>query len=383
LRPLLPDPTGPYRVGTTELHLVDPGRRDPWLSERRRELMVSVWYPASASWSRTTPRAPYFQPRTADAFGASADVQLGLHPGQVDWAGIRTHARTSPPVLGRPGGRPVVVFSPGAGAPRALGTVVVEELASRGFVVITVDHTHEAPVEFPGGRVELPAEFDGSPTERNHVALPARVTDVRFVLDQLSVLAAGGNPDAGNRRLPGGLGEALDLARVGMFGHSAGGFAAAETMLVDRRIDAGIDMDGSMAYSFDDNDLGDVVEHGLDRPFMLMGAGLTSGRPHTHRDAPEWRQFWAKSTGWKRDLYVAEGEHFTFADHQVLLPQIDAVHDLPAELLAGRIGTVDPDRITASVRAYVVAFFDQHLRHRHRRLLDRPSPRHPDVTFIR
>jgi hypothetical protein len=138
-----------------------------------------------------------------------------------------------------------------------------------------------------------------------------------------------------------------------------------------------------MAYSFDDNDLGDVVEHGLDRPFMLMGAGLTSGLPHTHREAPEWRQFWVNSTGWKRDLYVAEGEHFTFADQQILLPQIDAVHDLSPEQLLPRIGTVDPGRITASVRAYVVAFFDQHLRHRHRRFLDRPSWRHPDVTFIR
>jgi hypothetical protein len=383
LRPVLPDPTGPYRAGTTELHLVDPGRRDPWRSERRRELMVSVWYPARASWSGTTPRVPYFRPQVAEAYAASADAQLGLRTGQVDWAGIRTHARTSPPVLRRSGGLPVVVFSPGAGVPRSLGTVVVEELASRGFVVLTVDHTHEAPVEFPGGRLELPADFDGTPTERNHVALPARVADVAFVLDQLGVLAAGGNPDAGNRPLPDGLGGALDLTRVGMFGHSAGGFAAAEAMLVDRRIDAGIDMDGSMAYSFDDNDLGDVVEHGLDRPFMLMGAGLTSGLPHTHREAPEWRQFWVNSTGWKRDLYVAEGEHFTFADQQILLPQIDAVHDLSPEQLLPRIGTVDPGRITASVRAYVVAFFDQHLRHRHRRFLDRPSWRHPDVTFIR
>ncbi|MEQ7008767.1 alpha/beta hydrolase [Actinopolymorpha sp. B17G11] len=383
LRPRLPEPTGPHRVGTTELHLVDRDRRDPWVADRQRELMVGVWYPARASWPGESPTTPYFRPYAAEAFGASADMQLGLRPGQVDWAGIRTHARTSPPVLARPGGRPVVVFSPGARIPRALGTVLVEELASRGYVVVTVDHTHEAPVEFPDGRLELPATFDGTPTERNHVALAARVADVRFVLDQLGVLAAGGNPDADRRRLPDGLGGMLDLTRVGMFGHSAGGFATAEAMLVDRRIDAGIDMDGSMAYSFEDNDLGDVVGHGLDRPFMLMGAGLTSGLPHTHRDAPEWREFWANSTGWKRDLYVAEGEHFTFADQQVLLPQIDAAYDVPPERVSGSIGTVDPVRVTASVRAYVTAFFDQHLRHRHQRLLDGPSPRHPDVTFIR
>ncbi|TDC14108.1 hypothetical protein E1261_44235, partial [Kribbella albertanoniae] len=41
-----PRPTGPFHVGTTELHLVDAGRTDPWVTGRARELMVSVWYPA-------------------------------------------------------------------------------------------------------------------------------------------------------------------------------------------------------------------------------------------------------------------------------------------------------------------------------------------------
>ncbi|GAB3983876.1 hypothetical protein GCM10029978_091860 [Actinoallomurus acanthiterrae] len=52
-------------------------------------------------------------------------------------------------------------------------------------------------------------------------------------------------------------------------------------------------------------------------------------------------------------------------------------------LIDGWIGTVDSTRIVAAERAYIGAFFDEHLRHRPQRLLDGPSPRHPDVVFVR
>jgi hypothetical protein len=45
----LPAPTGPHRVGTTSLHLVDDSRIDPLApTPRARELMVRLWYPAAA-----------------------------------------------------------------------------------------------------------------------------------------------------------------------------------------------------------------------------------------------------------------------------------------------------------------------------------------------
>ncbi|MFK3982340.1 alpha/beta hydrolase family protein [Micromonospora sp. NPDC050397] len=381
LRLVLPRPTGPYPIGSTELHLVDQHRADPWRPERRRELMVSLWYPARPGGGQ--PVTPYLPAGAAQRFGVRGDAQLGLAPGRVDWPGINTHARTGAPVRTRPGGHPVVLFSPGGGVPRALGTVLVEELASRGYVVVTVDHTYETPeVEFPGGRIEVQHLPEGDPTGLNHALIRTRVGDTRFVLDQLAELAAGRNPDAESRRLPDGLVRALDLSRVGMFGHSAGGFTTAETMLVDRRVDAGINMDGSMAYSFSTGDLGEVTVRGLDRPFLLMGAGVSGGVPHTHRDAVDWAAFWAHSTGWQRDLYIPHGEHFTFTDYPALIPQLERAFDLPPGLVTDSIGTVDPTRITSSLRAYVTAFFEQHLRHRPQPLLDRPSPAHPDITHI-
>jgi hypothetical protein len=363
IRLSLPAPTGRFPIGAVDLHWVDHDRPDPWVAGRRRELMVTVTYPARPIGRE--PRTPYLPTLTARRFDEDIARTLGIESGRVDWAGLTTHARRAAPPTGR---HPVLLYSPGGGRLRAEGTVLVQELAAHGYVVVGIDHTYEAPaVEFPGGRLETQRLPDIDPTELNHLMLGTRVADTRFVLDRLGELA--GHCGA-------------DLSRVGMFGHSAGGFTTAEAMLADRRLDAGADLDGSLAYSFGAGDFGDVVHRGLDRPFLLMGAGTSGGTPHTHVDAVDWARFWANSTGWKRDLYVPAGEHFTFTDVQVLLPQLARALALPPEAVAQSVGTVDPERIVASVRAYLTAFFDRHLRGRPRRLLDGPSPAHPDVTFV-
>jgi predicted dienelactone hydrolase len=99
-----------------------------------------------------------------------------------------------------------------------------------------------------------------------------RVADTKYVLRTLERLAAGQNPDAEQRTLPRGLGRALDLRKVGMFGYSLGGFAAGETMVTDRRIDAGANLDGTMQFGFPEGVLSEVAKRGLDRPFLLFGA---------------------------------------------------------------------------------------------------------------
>ncbi|WP_433014077.1 alpha/beta hydrolase family protein [Kribbella sp. CA-294648] len=370
-----PRPTGPHPVGTTELHLIDPRRDDPYVPGRPRELMISLWYPST---SDKAPRAPYLPPLTANLYAEGAAVALQQPVGTVDWVGARNHAGLSSPVL--PGRRPVVVFSPGFGVPRGLGSIMVAELASRGYVVVTVDHTYEAAgVEFPGGRLAVQTLPQGSYAL---LAREARVADVRFVLDELYRLQRGQNPDAAQRRLPRGLGDVLDLTRIGAFGHSAGGITSADVMDVDRRVKAGIDMDGTLAYGYPNPADSPTVAHGTQRPFLLLGAGGTGpdGGPLTHRTDPSWGLFWDNSSGWKRDLNVPNGQHYTFVDHQALIPWFQRFFTVPPELIANTIGTVDPDRILRSLRTYIPAFFDQHLRGRPSAWRD--SPRHPDVRFV-
>jgi hypothetical protein len=364
----LPEPTGPFPVGVEQLHLVQPGRPDPWVPTVTRELMISVWYPARPCG---LPRAPYLDPLVARAYAAKET--LGLPAGTVDWAAPTTTARRGAPVHGR--SHPVVLYTPGGGNTRAWGTIAVAELASRGFVVVTVDHTHETLVEFPGGRLVAPAipENPSDLEAAKRLYMDAREADTVFVIAELDRLARGENPDTDGRELPAGLAGALDMSRLGIFGHSAGGLTASRVPRAEPRVRVAANLDGW--YEFGENH----PELGARIPFVFFGAASHPEQPplygevRTHRTDPLWGQFWAATPGWKRDLLFRTGRHYTFTDAQWWLPQLPVSTD--------QIGTVNPPAATRAVRDYLVAIFTHHLTGRPQPLLDGPVPWFP-VEFV-
>lgn len=376
----LPTPKGPYNIGTTELHLVDRSREDFWVKNTPRELMISIWYPAQKNYKGE--RAPYMHPKAAAVTDRNIAPSLGAEPGQIDLANFKTNSWLDAPIATRIGKRPVILYSPGFGVPRTSGTTQAEELASRGYVVVTMDHTYETDaVEFPDGRV-LVQRLPESSVQRLRDAMKVREQDIRFVLDQLAVLQCGGNPDAADRKLPNGLGQMLDLDKIGMFGHSAGGINAADVMEDDGRIDAGINLDGAINEQITESMMS-PGSAGLNKPFMLMGAS-TPEPPRTHWTDLGWKSFWERSTGWKLDLNVPEGGHYTFTDHAFILPYIDEKIDVPDAVLTSLIGSsANPERAASSIRAYITAFFDEHLLGKHSKWLDGPSPKHPDIRFVK
>jgi dienelactone hydrolase len=396
--PTLPTPEGRHAVGRTTLHLIDFKRRDPFKPARPRELMATVTYPARHA--ERYRRGAWFGRAVARDLEASlAAPPTSLPPGSVDLVGAVAHARLDAPLAQPPRRRargwPVVLFSPGGGSSRELNTAQIEDLASRGYVVVAIDHTYEAPVvEFPGGRVarQVPGFVSEDPKVLRVVfkrAIDARVADARFVLDRLAALERGRRPDRWRRRPPAGPRRALDLSRVGMFGYSYGGYAAGEAMVHDRRIDAGINLDGTMAHGFGESDdwpyaPGEVVKRGLDRPFLLFGS---TGHNHLGGDGapsgdPSWQQFWTNQRGWKLDLTLRESAHGSFGDLQVGAPQITRGLGLPPATFEPLIGTIDPDRSIRAQRAYIASFFDLHLRGRDNHLLDAPSAAFPEIEFV-
>ncbi|MUL42937.1 alpha/beta hydrolase [Streptomonospora sp. PA3] len=383
LRP--PEPTGPYAVGRADWHLVDESRGHPWVEDaEQRDLMVSVWYPAEEGGGE---RAPYMSGAVADVMAGRLE-QAGLSRGSVDFAGSAANARIGADVARGAGRLPVLLYSHGFNQSRYQATAQLEELASRGYAVVAMDHPYEAEaVELPSGRIlrESAPEL-GADAYRTAVA--TRVADTGFVLDTLEHIADGGDPAAGGHPLPQGLGAALDLSAIGMFGHSAGGLTTAEAMLGDDRIDAGAGLDGSMAYHVGDGTWADAAVEGVDRPFMIMGAG-TSGvppRPHTSEHSPDWRMFRENSTGPYVELYLARGEHMSFIDTRWTAAQIEARLDPRGrawqDRVAASVGTGDSGDSVAAQRAYLAAFFDEYLRGRERPLLDGPSARHTAVELV-
>ncbi|MEU8890142.1 alpha/beta hydrolase [Streptomyces sp. NPDC048442] len=359
----LPAPTGPYRTGVVDLHLVDRQRRDPWDEARSvRELMVTVFYPARAVHGY--PVAPQMTPGTAAAFEAFDPVvwHKGLPGSGVDWAATATHSRTGAPAL--PGRRPVLLYTPGGADPRTVGTLLAEDLASHGYVVVTVDHPGEpGGVEFPDGSIreyslpgtpELPQVF--------RAMIAARLADLRFVLDELTALVdTGRNSDAGGRRLPAGLGQALDLRRVGVYGHSAGGTAASEALYEDRRIGAAVNLEGCLDWPAERpgeaGELLPVTLHGVDRPLLLFG---TDGFRNARFDR-SWSAVHGHPQGRTAVHRLDGANHWVFTDYASLVPQLQSAGLMTGEERRAMVGAIRPERSVPAVRGRLRAFFARHM----------------------
>ncbi|MGW1169720.1 alpha/beta hydrolase family protein [Streptomyces sp. NPDC002550] len=357
----LPAPTGRHGVGTFSLHLVDKSRTDPYVpGGKPRELMVSFWYPAAST------RGHYEAPWMPSVSGAHFLASQGLTPQQVTLP--KTAGHVLAPVDTKLGKLPVLLYSAGLHGDRAGSTALVEDLASRGYLVVTVDHTHDAgEVQFPGNRLEvntMPAGAHSSDT------LNVRAADIRFVINQLGAISKGSNPDVDHARLPTGLSHAVDMSRIGMFGWSLGGGAVDTAMQLDHRIAAGADLDGQF--------FGSAPSKNLDRPFMLFSSGT-----HNRNNDGSWRTLWSHLKGDRVDIQLQGSAHLSFGDTEAMLPQEASLRGLSQAQLQQILGTLDPNRAIEIQRVYLAAFFDKELRHQHSALLDGPDKKYPEISFVR
>ena len=324
----VPAPTGRFHVGTRAMALTDRARREPQQAKQPRSLVIQLWYPTAA-----TGRPAAYMPPAVVQFVAKSN---GVAPAFLQ--GVKLDATADAVPLKRAGGWPVVLFSPGFGVERELYTGLVEDLASHGYVVVAIDHPHDAGiVQFPDGHVVIPAsQMDIQD------ALTVRVADTRFVLTELARLARSG-----------AFAGRLDLGRIGMFGHSLGGAAAAATMLIDQRLRAGADLDGLL--------FGQVRTSGLSRPFLLMNAepGFAA--------EPNRADFWKKLHGPHYAVDVKQAQHFAFSDLVFLVPVLMRTNPTAGAAARQAVGNVNGLATLAAERAYISAFFD-------RSLLGKPQP---------
>ncbi|NIB43595.1 hypothetical protein HBA55_28565 [Pseudomaricurvus alkylphenolicus] len=128
--PELPNPTGRYRVGRHQIEF--PGPRSP--------LQAYIWYPARNSREGTQHR--YFTQQEAQAFSNSYRA-LGA-PGFFDkhWQLVATHSLQN--TAAQPGKFPLIVFNHGGALWPLQNTVLMEELASHGYIVCSLAHPGES-----------------------------------------------------------------------------------------------------------------------------------------------------------------------------------------------------------------------------------------------
>ena len=350
----LPSPSGPAMIGSISLHLIDGARWDPLAPTRvHRSLMVTLWYPSLKS---TAQAAPYFNVGVARVVDGELNVPIGT------FESARSHARNEA-ALEPHGGRgyPVVIYSPGFGSWRNASTALTEELVSHGFVVVTIDHPYDGiAVEFPNHAIVKARPLAGTGNikaltysawyEMVKALLRVRVADVRFVIDVLTVLNEGRNPDVERRPLPAHLAGALDLHRIGIFGQSLGGATAAQVMVVDSRIRAGLSLDGPIPST-----KGAAC---IAQPIML----IRSVDPTIERlTVPSWSSAAHELCGWHLSVTLRGSGHNDFTDLTIFARELALGRQQRA---AWSLGSIDAGKAVEAERAYVTTFFERWLGNR-------------------
>lgn len=354
---VLPTPTGPYAVGRMEYDWTDQSRNDTLAPHAgmKRELVVWAWYPATSVPGAQS--APYLPPK----WGQSMYQRSGI---MQSYDAIKTHSLDHALLAANAARYPVLIFEPGLGNIPMQYTTLIEDIVSHGYVVFAITPTYSSDVVvFPDGRVTDATPVGKLDNVKNlqvagNQLISVWSKDVIFVMNQLDKLnTAPGNMFSGH----------LDLARLGVFGHSFGGATAAQVCHMDARCKAGIDLDGTL--------FGNVVQAGLAKPFMVI-----QSRADSCSDA-DCRAFQQEIQAVLRPvphdssyhLGIKGSQHFNFSDY--------ATYSSPLLHVLGALGSIDGVRGLQITRAYVRAFFDMYLNKAPSPLLQGPSGTYPEVQF--
>ncbi|EGX91914.1 PAF acetylhydrolase family protein [Cordyceps militaris CM01] len=338
---LVPGPSGPYAVGYSTLVLTDDSRQDPFApTPQKRRVPVSAYLPVDISSRGSKPcpprTLPYMTPAVAAYYDQGA-AQIGL-PNDTFAKYAVTYCDLEKLCAKKPRASfPLVLFDTGVGPPRSLYGVKARNLASQGYIVVTVDHPYDAEVvEFPDGSVVKATAFNGTEAEIEHF-LKVRGQDLVFVLSQLQ------HSRAVRRSLLAHYPSAVDFTRVASVGHSLGGVASELVANMPGSLVRGaVNMDGGIREP--------VLSFGADKPTMQFGrAG------HGDTD-PSWDAFWARLRGPAVELALANATHGTFTDALTLAaPFLAGLPPPVAEALRGELGHIAPADAEASIGGALLA----------------------------
>lgn len=242
-----PKPTGKYEVGTTSLEFTDVSRKEIYSENPSdpRTLSVRFYYPTQITSKSTKypylgKKMPYFRQYIAHHYHLPSSKITRLF-----FSNIVSHAYENSTISSEQQKYPVILFSHGLlGFPSDVATTITENLASHGYIVVAIDHPYfNGLTLYQNGKVvtsqKLSDAFDKmSQKEQKEFmseAIEIYKADFKFVLDEIVKLNTGSNSIFYNR---------LDVNRIAVMGHSAGGTASIEFCRVDDRCKATIDLDG-------------------------------------------------------------------------------------------------------------------------------------------
>lgn len=383
----MPAPSGPYPVGTRTFVLVDESRIDDAspIQNGYRSISLQAWYPAELTGEEE--RTTYLSKDIRDAMEELGGLPAWFN-GYLDL--IPTYAHWEARVAQADEQFPVILYSPSGNA--SLHKILFEELASRGYVAVSISHPHWSNVLFddqgkviPQGGVDERYQawfqeentsavqtakgqilggrtigaLEQAQTELNRARPIATAElrqwseDVGFVLDQLAVM----------NLLAGFFDGQIDLSRTGVMGFSLGGATAGQFCVTDSRCRAGINIDGFM--------FGDVLDRNLKVPFMFI-----------HSENPELEPGLVGALFYERAENSAYSVQIAGTTHGDLGAPSPNGQPIIFQMVMNLYQFPDGAYLARIMNDYILAFFDKHLRGKKAPLLDGPSP-YPEVVFMK
>ncbi len=358
--PRLPDPTGPYAIGSFTTHLVDTTRPETYTDDPsdNRELMVQVWYPAANREGAPAVYLPDLEvagPVIAKQFDLPAFLLNHVNLTKLDvWLDVPSATEGAP--------FPVIVFSHGLSGIRMQNTVMVRELVSHGYIVAAIDHSYaNALTIFSDGRIFVynPSRIfpsgESNPVEANPL-VQVWANDIAFLLDEMAVWhEEEGHP----------LNGRFNLNQVGIFGHSTGGGATMEFCLQDVRCQAGVGLDSWLLPVS-----GARLAQGVNQPLMFISTPRWLGPDNRALGNRLFNNL--SQDGY--NLTLANTAHYDFTDLPLLSPLTPQL-DLS--------GSINSSYSLGLQNEYLLAFFDQYLKGEPSALLLEELSPYPELTIAR
>jgi len=379
----LPHPTGFYKVGISYDYFIDRDRPEPLTPDTTdfQEISVQIRYPAEIS---TNDKPIKYWEKASEKSRIISKFWGGLPPFFFNhFSLVKTHSYQDAGLPKTEQPFPVLIYNHGSVGLPSLNTVLVEELASHGFIVVSIGHADYIPFFVkPDGfiyafdpeskafkakmsendnpemrsianqlmksqdvqeQIRLLRKFlDLNPN--NQESLFRWVQDIIFTMNELERLNNGDSIFSGK----------LDLDRIGVFGVSFGGSASTQVCVDDKRCKA--------AISIDCPQFGNLLDQDVSQPMMFMSSDQYKGKNDLFLDLM------------KNPLYmvlIKNTTHQNFSDISIW-----------GKLFSLQmLGTINGKRCLEIRNRYILAFFDKYLRNIDNDLLISARPEYQEVEI--
>jgi hypothetical protein len=343
-RTKLPQPSGKWQVGTTDITWDTPDRS-------HTDIIAKLWYPTD---DRSGQNSPYIG--KLNGF-FSDSIALNLSYKLIFW--LFRHVRTSPAVtnatpIHQPDGLPPILFSPGFGGINYLGTFYALEFASYGFIVIGINHPkfNVGTMCADGSQIKF-ENFDltifNEPTKvERYIGAVTRsqAQNISTIIDKVIQL------DSLSESL---FYHRINTSKIFAAGHSAGGAASFVACGQDRRILKAVDLDGA----FVDLDIANADYTG--KKLLLINSDREKYKPKNKKHLCQYdaivaiEKLWMDKLDAKANLQkqiIELTTHYSFTDLSILInPAIGKK--------LGLLGKADGLNILSQTSRIMINFFNR------------------------